>query len=130
MERRALRNEKYCQGRKSSRTNQPEKHPGSLALSVHAPAIIATLIFFSQCKILTQATELSGLGKEFPHSSFEWFDKGLSYVPSLSINFSVSYVDLQLYRDGEEVLHHALPWLKHQGGNYEPYGQHIFNSRR
>lgn len=86
----------------SSTTYQPEKHLGSLALSVRVQAIIVTSMFFSSCKKTpTHTTELSSLGKDFPHSSFEWFDEGLSYVPSLSIMSSMPNGDIckELYGD-------------------------------
>lgn len=114
MERRVARSEKYAGEEDSSTTYQPEKHLGSLALSVHVQAIIVTSSFFSsRKKNPTHATELSSLGKDFPPSSFEWFDKGLSYVPSLSIMSTMPYgvICKELYGDRWGALHHACPWL-------------------
>lgn len=50
MEKRVPRSEKYAGEEDSSTTYQPEKHLGSLALSVHVQAIIVTSMFFSSCK--------------------------------------------------------------------------------
>jgi len=82
----------------SSTTNQPEKRLGSLALSVPVETIMVSLMSFSPCKKTpARATALSYLGRDFPHSSFEWFDKGLNYVPLLSITSSDG--DMKLHRD-------------------------------
>lgn len=91
LEREVPRSEKYARGRRLLNNISTWKASGFTGPVSACTGNYSSIddLFIMQ-KTSTCATGLSSLGKDFPHSTFERFDKGLGYIPSLSIMSSVS----------------------------------------